>query len=633
MFLFVFSDMFAPNFKFENEETTFQVDLPESNELTASSVRLVDTLIRKYREENMIELDPEYNAALPKISEDSRNAFHLIDVVREKKYRHHKVKDEPEKFQFTQGVEKYCEVPSFMDLKLCKPILKSLTEMSLDKPMSIQCACIPVALLNRDICACARTGSGKTLAFLLPILERMVKKPFVTSRSVTRALIISPTRELAVQIFKVAEKLVKYCPKIRVQLAAGGLDLHSQEASLRQNPDLVIATPGRLIDHLSNAPSFNLHHIEYLVLDEADKYAFGELSFPNKCLSANCRLLDEYFVEQIGEIVRHCGKQRQTLLFSATMTESVKELATVSLKDPVQVFLNQATAVAKRLQQEFVRVRTHREGDRLPILVALLVRTFNHRTIVFLPTKKECHRVHILLSLMGLSCSELHGDMTQAQRLDALRRFSEVAGESTDKNDVSSDSNAAPRVEILLATDLASRGLDIPDVQTVINYTLPPTLKQYIHRVGRTARATKVGRISFDMKCFIFQSFPSAVSLVGEADRKLLKQIMKEAPYPVQARVIAPEIITRFREKISKLENAVEEILCAEAEERELRAAQVQLDKAEKLATGDVKGKANSLRRTDWFLERKLQHKRERRAASRTAAAKRRRRQSDSDSD
>lgn len=168
---------------------------------------------------------------------------------------------------------------------------QALTEMSLDKPMSIQCACIPVALLNRDICACARTGSGKTLAFLLPVLERMTKKPCAASRSVTRALIISPTRELAVQIFKVAEKLVKYCPKIRVQLAAGefsfftviqlsftsgGLDLHSQEASLRQNPDLVIATPGRLIDHLSNAPSFSLHNIEYLVLDEADKYALWD---------------------------------------------------------------------------------------------------------------------------------------------------------------------------------------------------------------------------------------------------------------------------------------------------------------------------------------------------------------------
>ncbi|KAA0191937.1 ATP dependent RNA helicase DDX27 [Fasciolopsis buskii] len=482
--------MFAPDFRFEDEDATLQVDFPEHNEPSSSSMRLVDTLIRKYRQENDIKLDPEYNTALPKVL-DSANTFHLTDVVREKKRHKQKIKNEPEKFQFAQGVEKYCEVPSFMDLKLSKPILKALTEMSLDKPMSIQCACIPVALLNRDICACARTGSGKTLAFLLPVLERMTKKPCAASRSVTRALIISPTRELAVQIFKVAEKLVKYCPKIRVQLAAGefsfftviqlsftsgGLDLHSQEASLRQNPDLVIATPGRLIDHLSNAPSFSLHNIEYLVLDEADK------------------LLDEYFVEQIGEIVKHCGRQRQTLLFSATMTESVKELATVSLKDPVQVFLNQATAVAKRLQQEFIRVRTHREGGRLAILVSLLVRTFNRRTIVFLPTKKECHRVHILLSLMGLSCSELHGDMTQAQRLDALRRFSEISKESVSPNDVKSSLDETPRVDILLATDLAARGLDIPDVQTVINYTLPPTMKQYIHRVGRTARATNVGR-------------------------------------------------------------------------------------------------------------------------------------------
>ncbi|OON18163.1 DEAD/DEAH box helicase [Opisthorchis viverrini] len=143
--------------------------------------------------------------------------------------------------------------------------------MSMEKPMPIQCACIPVALLNHDICACARTGSGKTFAFLLPILERLTKKPSGTARSITRALVISPTRELAVQIFRVAEKLVSYCPKIRIQLAAGGLDLHTQEASLRLNPDLVIATPGRLIDHLSNAPNFNLQQIEYLVLDEADK--------------------------------------------------------------------------------------------------------------------------------------------------------------------------------------------------------------------------------------------------------------------------------------------------------------------------------------------------------------------------
>lgn len=169
-----------------------------------------------------------------------------------------------------QSVTKYTDVDSFMGFKLSKPLLKALTEMEVYKPTPIQCACIPVALMNRDICACARTGSGKTLGFLLPIVERMVYAP-AASRSATKALIISPTRELAVQIFNVAEQLVKFCPRLKIQLAAGGLDLSSQEASLRTNPDIVVATPGRLIDHLSNAPNFTLSSIEYLVLDEADK--------------------------------------------------------------------------------------------------------------------------------------------------------------------------------------------------------------------------------------------------------------------------------------------------------------------------------------------------------------------------
>lgn len=142
--------------------------------------------------------------------------------------------------------------------------------MNVFTPTPIQCACIPLGLLNRDICACAQTGSGKTLAFLLPILERLVFAPLVARKS-TKALIISPTRELAVQIFKVAEQLAKHCPRLKIQLAAGGLDLSSQEASLRTNPDIVVATPGRLIDHLSNVPNFSLDRIEYLVLDEADK--------------------------------------------------------------------------------------------------------------------------------------------------------------------------------------------------------------------------------------------------------------------------------------------------------------------------------------------------------------------------
>ncbi|CAL8095924.1 unnamed protein product [Calicophoron daubneyi] len=568
--------------------------------------RLVDTLIEKYRKEvdEDMDIDIQEERSIPKVDEDRTDST-LTDVIRSKKIRKKKIKEDTDKYAFSHAVDKYREVSSFIDLRLSKPLLKSLTEMSLDKPMAIQCACIPVALLNHDICACARTGSGKTLAFLLPILERLTKKPSTTARTVTRALVISPTRELAVQIFKVAEQLVKYCPKIRVQLAAGGLDLQSQEASLRQNPDLVIATPGRLIDHISNAPSFNLQHIEYLVLDEADK------------------LLDEYFVEQIGEIVKHCGKQRQTLLFSATMTESVKELATLSLKDPVQVFLNQATALAKRLQQEFVRVRPQREQDRPAILTALLVRTFSRRTIVFMQTKKECHRMHILLSLLGLSCAELHGDMSQAQRLDGLRRFTEASapnktGQSTSNN----SQESRDVVDILLATDLAARGLDIPNVQTVINYNLPQTMKQYVHRVGRTARATNVGR---------------AVSFVGENDRKILKQILKEAPFPVQARVISPEVISRFREKLAKLEPKVEEILLAETEEKEMHAAQAQLEKIEKLAAGGsskAKDDSTARRRVDWFAERKQQRQENSRfARKKKRLTEKRKRTSDSESD
>ncbi|KAH8859543.1 putative ATP-dependent RNA helicase DDX27 [Schistosoma japonicum] len=578
--------IFNPKFSFDTPDISRPVDAQISLSTPIPITRLVDTLIETYRKDISSDENVDiYNKVTPPEFSEGEGPTEFTDVVRERSNCVRKKKNEPDKFNFARAVSKYKQVSSFMELKLAKPLLKSLTEMSLDKPTPIQCACIPVALLHHDICACARTGSGKTLAFLLPILERLAKKPSDFNHAITRALVISPTRELAVQIFNVAEKLVKYCPKLRIQLAAGGLDLHSQEAALRLNPDLVIATPGRLIDHLSNAPSFNLQHIEYLVLDEADK------------------LLDEYFTEQIGEIIKFCSTKRQTLLFSATMTESVKELAVLSLRDPVQIFLNQTTAVAEFLHQEFVRIRPHRENDRQAIVVALLMRYFRKRTIVFLPTKKDCHRMHIMLGLLGLPCAELHGNMTQAQRLEALQRFSNVSENDDSKTKGTVDqlskinTNGIRPVDILLATDLASRGLDIPSVQTVINYTLPQTMKQYVHRVGRTARYMNVGR---------------AVSLVGEDDRKVMKEIMKEAPYPVKARVIAPDVIASYQSKITRLEPIIGRILATEAEERELRAAQSQLLKAEELVSS-MKSETVPLscvqRRVDWFIERKRNKK------------------------
>ncbi|MBV95411.1 putative ATP-dependent RNA helicase DDX27, partial [Eschrichtius robustus] len=276
----------------------------------------------------------------------------------------------------------------------------AITAMGFKEPTPIQKACIPVGLLGKDICACAATGTGKTAAFALPVLERLIYKP--RQAPVTRVLVLVPTRELGIQVHSVTRQLAQFC-SVTTCLAVGGLDVKSQEVALRAAPDILIATPGRLIDHLHNCPSFHLSSIEVLILDEAD------------------RMLDEYFEEQMKEIIRMCSHHRQTMLFSATMTDEVKDLASVSLKNPVRIFVNSNTDVAPFLRQEFIRIRPNREGDREAIVAALLMRTFTDHVMLFTQTKKQAHRMHILLGLMGLQVGELHGNLSQTQRLEALR--------------------------------------------------------------------------------------------------------------------------------------------------------------------------------------------------------------------
>lgn len=277
---------FNPCFRFDAGDVQLPSQTSCNTMLDESvSIHKVDKLIELYRAKNADEIGSlidEGNDDEMIIKVDERQTAgvlnlksNVLDSVRDKSKRKTNRRfdtenKEDKQFEFAQSVTKYTAVDSFISFKLSKPLLKALTELNVFTPTPIQCACIPLGLLNRDICACARTGSGKTLSFLLPIVERLVYAPSVTRRS-TKALIISPTRELAVQIFKVAERLTKHCPQLKIQLAAGGLDLSSQEASLRTNPDIVVATPGRLIDHISNAPNFSLNGIEYLVLDEADK--------------------------------------------------------------------------------------------------------------------------------------------------------------------------------------------------------------------------------------------------------------------------------------------------------------------------------------------------------------------------
>merc|ERR1719331_2547242 len=441
-------------------------------------------------------------------------------------------RDPDEEDEYFDLAPTYDDTASFYTMNLSRPLLKAIEELRYVHPTPIQAATIPVALLGRDICGCAATGTGKTAAYMLPVLERLLYRPVESAR--TRVLVLVPTRELGVQVYQVTRQLAQFT-SVEVALSVGGLDLKTQESLLRRNPDIVIATPGRLIDHVKNTPTFSLENIEVLILDEAD------------------RMLEEAFMEQMKEIVRSCSRTRQTLLFSATMTDQVEQLATVSLNKPVKVFVDSNKVVAWNLRQEFVRLRSGKDGDREALLTSLVCRTFRDHTMIFIQTKAQCHRLHIMLGLLGIRVGELHGNMSQPQRLETLKRFK---GEELD---------------VLLATDVAARGLDISGVKTVINFTMPTTLEHYIHRVGRTARAGRAGR---------------SVSLAGEGERKMVREIVKRARDPVKSRTVNADIQTKYKAKLTKLEEDVNLVLEEEKADRELAKCENRAGKLQNQLTG-----------------------------------------------
>jgi ATP-dependent RNA helicase DDX27 len=286
------------------------------------------------------------------------------------------------------------EALSFQNMSLSRPIHRGLAAVGFSQPTPIQAKTIPVALLGKDVVGGAVTGSGKTAAFIVPILERLLYRPKKVPTS--RVAILMPTRELAIQCHAVATKLASYTD-IKFCLAVGGLSLKVQEAELRLRPDVIIATPGRFIDHMRNSPSFNVDTLEILVLDEAD------------------RMLEDGFADELNEILTAIPKSRQTMLFSATMTSSVDKLIRVGLNKPVRLMVDSQKSTVTTLVQEFVRLRPGREEKRMGYLLYLCTNIYTDKVIVFFRQKKEAHRARIIFGLCGMKAAELHGSLSQEQ--------------------------------------------------------------------------------------------------------------------------------------------------------------------------------------------------------------------------
>mmetsp|Transcript_18717 Transcript_18717/g.27731 ORF Transcript_18717/g.27731 Transcript_18717/m.27731 type:complete len:821 (+) Transcript_18717:1941-4403(+) len=496
-------------------------------------------------------------------------------------------------------VSEFEKMDVFAQLNLSRPLLRGVASIGFVTPTPIQSRVIPLALSGRDVCASAQTGSGKTAAFLLPIMERILQRGggkirLSTQKSqkqqkqiaATRGLIMTPTRELAAQCLGMMSAMAKFTDLRAALIVGGAKNINAQAAELRTRPDVIVATPGRLIDHLTNSSGVDLDDLEFLVLDEAD------------------RLLDLGFQDEIHEIVKACPAERQTLLFSATMGTKVDDLIKLSLKRPVRVHVStknsmgpggpegSSVEVANRLEQEFVRVRTSNEGvNREAMLLALLTRTYTNRVIVFFDTKVDAHRLMIVSGLCGIKSAELHGNLTQVQRLEALEMFREGS------------------VDVLLATDLAARGLDISSVEAVINFEMPGQVDTYVHRIGRTARAGRAGK---------------ACTLIGEGRRQLMKSVMKDAEQKrsleeskaskgrgkassstgaIRSRTIPTAVLKHFAAKITSLEPHIKEVQAAEAVARMERIVEMGANKAQHLI--EHGNEIKSRPRREWFTSQK----------------------------
>lgn len=356
-------------------------------------------------------------------------------------------------------------ISSFDELALSGPIRKAISSMKYTQPTPIQGKAIPAVLAGKDIIGCAQTGTGKTAAFCVPMIEKLV------SDKDSNALILVPTREIANQILQVIRSLTLFSQEIKSTLLIGGVPMGAQFKALKARPRIVVATPGRLMDHVRRQ-SIQLAKMNILVLDEAD------------------RMLDMGFAPDLNEILRHLPKARQTLMFSATVPPNIQKLGAKFLTNPQRIDAGGNSKPPAKLKQ--VTVETS-EAGKINVLMDQL-RERDGAVLIFARTKRRTDKLAKQLIASGFQVNRIHGDRTQAQRMSAIDGFRRGT------------------FRVLVATDIAARGIDVPHIAHVINYDLPQCPEDYIHRIGRTARAGAEGQ---------------ALSLLAPHERGQWKQISK----------------------------------------------------------------------------------------------------------
>ncbi|KAH6814191.1 hypothetical protein C2S51_023209 [Perilla frutescens var. frutescens] len=381
-------------------------------------------------------------------------------------------------------------IESFTDMNLHASIMKDIAFHGYTTPTSIQAQSMPVALSGRDLLGCAETGSGKTAAFTIPMIQHCLAQPPIRRGDGPLALVLAPTRELAQQIEKEVKAFSRSLDSFRTAIVVGGTNISEQRSELRAGVNIVVATPGRFIDHLQQGNT-SLSRISFVVLDEAD------------------RMLDMGFEPQIREVMQNLPKKHQTLLFSATMPVEIEELAQEYLTNPVRVKVGKVSSPTANVSQVLEKVPENEKIDRL---LDMLVEAAAHSekcsqpfplTIVFVERKSRCDEVAEALIQQGLQAAALHGGRSQSERESALHDFRH--GPS----------------RILVATDVASRGLDVTGVAHVINLDLPKTMEDYVHRIGRTGRAGSTGQAtSFytDRDMYLVAQIRKAIQDVGSGN-------------------------------------------------------------------------------------------------------------------